>query len=31
MAEGQIAGSLTGSDITEDRILELCYGSVNSE
>lgn len=31
MAEGRLVGSLMGSEITEDRILELCYGSVNSE
>lgn len=27
MAEGQIVGSLMGSEITEERILELCYGA----
>jgi hypothetical protein len=31
MAEGRLVGSLMVSEITEDRILELCYGSVNSE
>jgi ABC-type sugar transport system ATPase subunit len=27
MAEGRIVGSLTGTEITENRILELSYGS----
>ena len=27
MAEGRITGSITGPEISENRILELCYGS----